>query len=262
MAARALIPENKNEEHIEGRNPVLEAMRGPRRVTHIYLSSSLKRAGTVGEIEKLASEQQVPLDLVPADEIFAKSRTGIPQGVIATVVPYRYYGLKDISSFIGSEKPGLVVALDGVEDPRNFGSILRLADATGVNFVITEKRRSCGVTPAVSKSSAGAVEHVKIVRVPSLANVIERLKKEGFWVVGADPEGDTVYYELDYKIPVVFVLGGEGEGIGRLIRERCDFLARLPQFGEVGSLNVSATGAVLLYEAVRQRVGRPGGRNA
>ncbi|MBN2168714.1 MAG: 23S rRNA (guanosine(2251)-2'-O)-methyltransferase RlmB [Actinobacteria bacterium] len=255
-------PGIETEEYIEGRNPVLEAMRGPRRVTHVYLSNSSKHTGVVSEIEKLAVIQQVPLDLVPADKISAMSSTSAPQGVIASVAPYRYYGLKDISSFLEDGKPGLVVALDGVEDPQNFGSILRLADAVGVDFVMIEKRRSCGVTPAVSKSSAGAVEYVKIVRVTNLANAIERLKKEGFWVVGADPGGDASYYELDLKVPIVFILGGEGGGVGRLIKERCDFIARLPQFGKVGSLNVSATGAVLLYEAVRQRTGEAGDGDA
>lgn len=176
--------------------------------------------------------------------------------------PYRYYDLKQAVSFLGKGKTALVVALDGVEDPQNFGSILRLAETAGADFVITAKRRSCSVTPAVAKASAGAVEHARIVRVPNLPGALARLKDEGLWVVGADPGGKEPYFNMDLTVPLVFVLGSEGKGIGRLVKEQCDFLASLPLFGEVKSLNVSSTAAVLLYEAVRQRAVKPGAPDA
>ena len=139
------------------------------------------------------------------------------------------------------------------EDPQNLGSLLRVADAAGVDHVIIPKRRSANVTATVAKASAGAVEHVRIVRVSNVASALARLKNDGFWVVGAESEGGVPYYELDLAVPLVIVLGGEGGGLGRLVKERCDLMARLPMRGAVTSLNVANAGAVLLYEALRQR---------
>jgi 23S rRNA (guanosine2251-2'-O)-methyltransferase len=147
----------------------------------------------------------------------------------------------------------LVIVLDGVEDPQNFGTLLRVADAAGVDGVIVSKRRSSPVTAAVAKASVGAVEHVKIVEVANIASTLTRLNQEALWIVGADLESDLMYYELDLAVPLAIVLGGEGKGLSRLVKERCDYLARLPMLGNVSSLNVATTGAALLYEVVRQR---------
>ncbi|MBU4194837.1 MAG: 23S rRNA (guanosine(2251)-2'-O)-methyltransferase RlmB, partial [Actinobacteria bacterium] len=147
----------------------------------------------------------------------------------------------------------LVLILDGVEDPRNFGSLLRVADAVGASGVIVARRRSSPVTAVVAKASAGAVEHVTVAKVASISGTLLRMKEEGLWVVGADAGGDEPYYQLDVTVPVAVVLGGEGKGLRRLVKERCDFLARLPMSGRISSLNVSTAAAALLFETIRQR---------
>jgi 23S rRNA (guanosine2251-2'-O)-methyltransferase len=180
------------------------------------------------------------------------AETASPQGVVASVAPYRYYELREIPAPEAGRVP-FILALDGVEDPRNLGSLLRVADAAGADFVIIPKRRSAHVTAAVAKASAGAVEHVRIARVSNVSSALLRLKEDGFWVVGAESESGVAPWELDLAVPLVVVLGGEGGGMGRLVRERCDHLVSLPMNGKVSSLNVANAGAVLLYEALRQR---------
>ncbi len=239
-------------EQVEGRNPVLEALRGPREVREVFLSRGTGRKGAVQEIISLCERRGIPVHEVSRDRLKQMSSTAAPQGVIALVSPFRYYQLSDLP--VPGEGPSpLVLVLDGVEDPRNFGSLLRVADAAGADAVVIASRRSVGITPVAAKASAGAAEHVRVVRVSNIPSVLNRLKHDGYWVVGAESGGGVPYFELDLTVPLALVLGGEGRGLGRLVRERCDYLARLPMLGSVTSLNVSAAGAVMLYEAVRQR---------
>lgn len=232
---------------------MLEALRGPRDVREVYIAEGLGRSGVIGDIISLAESGGVPLSRLPRQEISHIARTSSPQGVLASVSPYRYGTLEELTAGFKEDTVPLVLVLDGVEDPRNFGSLLRVADAVGVNGVIVARRRSCPVTAVVAKASAGAVEHVMVVQVASISGTLMRMKEEGLWVVGADAEGGDLYHQLDLTLPVAVVLGGEGKGLRRLVKERCDFLARLPMAGGISSLNVSAAGAVLLYEVLRQR---------
>jgi 23S rRNA (guanosine2251-2'-O)-methyltransferase len=238
---------------VEGRNPVLEALRGPREVYQVYLATGVVRKGAIAEIMKECDRQGVPVLEVPRERLAGMSETKAPQGVAASVSPYRYASLDEIQAVSGAARIPLVLVLDGIEDPRNFGSLLRVADAAAVNGVIIARRRSVQVTAAVAKASAGAVEHVKVTQVSNIASTIARLKRDGLWVVGAESIGGSPYWELDLTVPLALVLGGEGKGLGRLVRESCDHLARLPMLGRVSSLNVANAGAVLAYEVVRQR---------
>lgn len=238
---------------VEGRNPVLEALRGPRKVTRVLLAEGTPRTGAIEQIVSLATEQGVPLSEVPRPEFSRLVRTHSPQGVVADVAPYRYATLRELIQTFHDGRVPLVLALDGVEDPQNFGSLLRVADAVGVNGVVTAERRSCPVTAAVSKASAGAVEHVKVVRVANVGSALLRLKEEGLWVIGAEAAGGVPYQQVDFRPPTAVVLGAEGAGLGRLIKERCDVLACIPMAGRVSSLNVATAGAVLMFEVTRQR---------
>lgn len=231
-------------DQVEGLNAVLEALRGPREVEAVYVAKGARR-------EELAGAG-VPIFEVEREELNRMSATRSHQGVIARVSPFRYVELDELVGTRGDE-PSLLLALDGVEDPMNLGSLLRVADAAGAGGVIIPKRRSTPVTPAVGRASAGAVEHTRIARVTNLPRALERLKSAGLWVVGAEADRGELYHEVDMTGPVVVVLGGEGRGLGRLVREHCDHLASIPMLGRVGSLNVAAAGAVLLFEAVRQR---------
>ncbi len=250
------MPRDRNPiyEQVEGRNPVLEVLRGPREVLEVYLARGIEHKGVLAEIISESGRVGVPLREVSREWINEIAETSAPQGVVARVSPYRYAELEDIIGAAGDNSP-LAFALDGVEDPHNLGSLLRVADAVAADGVIVAKRRSAHVTAAVAKASAGAVEHVRLARVANMERTLYRLKEEGFWVVGAEVEGGVPYWELNFTGSLVLVLGGEGKGLGRLVKERCDFLARLPMLGGVSSLNVAAAAAVLAYEAVRQRGG-------
>jgi 23S rRNA (guanosine2251-2'-O)-methyltransferase len=252
------MPRTRNPapDHVEGLNPVLEALRGPREVYEVYVASqSLEPSAQVRKVIDEAKRWGVPVKPVPRPRIDSMAKTSAPQGVIAAVEPYQYLDLAELLRSLKEIEAPLLLALDGVEDPHNLGSLLRVADAAGTDAVIMPGRRAAGMSAVVAKASAGAVEHVAIARVSSLAAAIDRLKAAGMWILGADASGGIAYQDVDMKVPLVIVLGGEGRGLSRLARERCDMLASLPMLGSVTSLNVSTAGAVLLYEAVRQRTG-------
>jgi 23S rRNA (guanosine2251-2'-O)-methyltransferase len=232
---------------------VLEALRGPREVYEIYIAAGTEPSKQVDEITSLAGRAGVSVKEVPRARIETLARTGAPQGVVARVEPFHYSDFGNLLARLGSIALPLVLALDGVEDPQNFGALLRVADAAGVDAVLVPGKRSVAVTTAVAKASAGAAEHVDVVRSPGLPSALERLKEAGLWVVGAEAEGAVPYHDVDMNVPLALVLGGEGKGLGRLVKERCDVLVSLPMRGKVGSLNVATAGAVLLYEALRQR---------
>lgn len=240
-------------DQVEGRNPVLEALQGPRDVKTIYLARGARRAGVIGEILSLAGRAGIRVVEINREEIEKMSKTRAHQGIVAEVSPYRYASMQELLQLIDGKSFPLILALDRVEDPQNFGSLLRVADGAGVDGVVIARRRSSPVTAVVAKASAGAIEHMRVFQVPNISSTLTRLKEQGLWVVGADAGGSDLYHEIDFTLPTVVVLGSEGKGLSRLVRDRCDRLVRLPMAGSVSSLNVATAGAVLLYEAGRQR---------
>lgn len=231
------------QENIHGIRPVIEALRGGRRRVFEVLDA-------VGdeEVAKAASAHGVTVRRVSRQQVEDLARGGVHQGVAARVEPYPYSGLAEILS----DPAPLVVVLDEVTDPRNLGAVLRAADGAGASGVVVPKDRSVGVTAAAVKASAGASEHVRVARETNLRRSIERMKEVGVWVYAAGAEG-TPYTEVDLSGPVAVVLGSEGRGVRRLVREGCDGEVSIPMLGAVESLNVSVAAAVLLYEARRRR---------
>lgn len=232
------------QETIHGFRPVVEALRSGRREVYEVLSSSENE-----EIFRLASERGVAVKEASRERLGELAQGGMHQGVVARVGAYPYSGIDEILS---ASNP-LVVVLDGVTDPQNLGAVLRVADGAGASGVVIPKDRAAGVTPAVVRASAGASEHVRVARVTNLRRAIEQMKEAGVWMYAAEGGGGTVYSELDLAGPVGLVMGSEGKGVRRLVREGCDGEVSIPMLGEVGSLNVSVAAAVLLYEAGRQR---------
>jgi 23S rRNA (guanosine2251-2'-O)-methyltransferase len=233
---------------IYGLRPVIEALRSKRREVREILDSVGDK-----EIASEAAIREVPVRRVPRNRIEELARGGVHQGVVARVGPYPYSGLGEI--LIVSDP--LVVILDGVTDPRNLGAVLRAADGAGASGVVIPKDRAVGVTPVAVKASAGASEHVPVVRETNLRRALEKMKEAGVWAYAADggtaSTGATEYTNLDLSGPVAFVLGSEGRGVRRLVRKGCDGVVSIPMRGAVSSLNVSVAAAVLLFEARRQR---------
>ncbi len=240
-----------------GRNPVLEALNGPRSLNRVLIARGSH--GRVREIAELARSRGVPVQFVERQVLDKICGGAKHQGVVAYLSPKRYASLEEVLR-IASERqePPLLLMLAGWEDPQNFGSILRSAEAAGAHGVIIPERRAVPLTGAVAKASAGALEYIPVSRVKNLSQALRELKDAGLWVVGADPDGDVRYFEADLTLPLVLVVGGEGKGLGHLAKN-CDFLVRLPMRGRVGSLNAAVAGAIILYEALRQRLCRSEG---
>lgn len=245
------------QEQIEGKNVVIEALRGRRKVKKILLAEGLKVDEAVRLIEKKAGEKDIPRQRITRKELEQLATTRAHQGVIAYVEPFQYTSLTNLLASLKnvSEEPFLLL-LDGITDPQNFGSLLRSADAAGVQGVIIPKRRTAPLTASVCKASAGAVEHLSIVQVPNLVMVIKILKDKGMWIVGGSEKAEKTCFEADLSGGICLVLGSEGKGISRLVSEKCDFLVRIPMVGELSSLNVAVAGAILMYEVRRQRMVR------
>jgi 23S rRNA (guanosine2251-2'-O)-methyltransferase len=246
-------------EILAGRNPVREALRaGRRRFERLMLAEGAAEKGTLEEIVALCREAGVPVSRVSKQEIDRLSGDVLHQGVAARVSTYPYVELDDILAL--AEERGeapLVLALDSLQDPQNVGSIMRSAEAVGVHGVILPDRRSASVTPAVSRASAGAVEHLRVATVTNLVRALDELKARGLWVAGGEDHPRAVDYAgVDLNRPLALVLGSEGQGMRRLVAERCDFLLRIPMRGQVGSLNVSVAAALLLYRAWHAREAR------
>jgi len=233
---------------IYGINPVLEALRAGR-VKEVRVAD--RAGGRLADVMKLARERGVRTRRVPAEALERESRRGVHQGVVADVDEADSYSVEDLVR--GAAAAPLIVVLDSVEDPHNVGAILRTADAAGVDGVIRQSRRAASLAGAAAKASAGAVAHVRIAEVVNIARALEELKGAGVWTVGLDGDADTPYDTVDYTLPTAIVLGAEGSGLRRLVRERCDRLASIPMQGHVESLNVSVAAGVTLFEAVRQR---------
>lgn len=238
---------------IEGRNPTLEALKVGLKMEKILLQEGSK-GERVQEILSLASIQGTNIQFVSKQELDHLAASNNHQGVIALAEDYKYAEIDDIFQYAESKKEApLVVLLDEIQDPHNLGSIIRTANATGVHGVIIPKHRAVEVTSVVSKTSAGAVELIKIVQVTNIARTIENLQQKGLWFVGADLESQQVIYQTDLKGPLGIVIGSEGSGLRRLVKEKCDFLVQIPMYGQINSLNASVATGVLLYEVVRQR---------
>ena len=242
---------------IYGINPVLEALRAGR-VKEVRLSSDAAERGNqrLRQLVTLADERKVRVRRVPVDLLERESRRGVHQGVVADVEEGDNYSIDELVR--GASGPPLLVVLDGIEDPHNFGAILRTADAAAVDGVVVQNRRSAPRDGAAAKASAGAVAHVKIAEVVNIARAVEDLKEAGVWTIGLAGEAATAYDAIDFRLPTALVLGAEESGLRRLVRERCDRLASIPMHGHVGSLNVSVAAGIVLFEALRQRARRGG----
>ncbi len=244
---------------IHGINPVLEALRAGRVKEVRVAGGAAERAagrggGRVPEVLALAREHGVRVRRVPEEVLDRDSQRGVHQGVVADLEDAQRYSVEDLVR--GAAGTALLVVLDGIEDPHNLGAILRTADAAGVDGLVRQTRRSAALGGAAAKASAGAVAHVRIAEVVNIARALEELKALGVWTVGLVAGAATPYDAVDFTGPSAIVLGGEGSGLRRLVRERCDFLAAIPMGGHVDSLNVSVAAGVALFEAVRQRAVR------
>ena len=246
------------EDVIVGRNAVTEALKSGRVVNRLLVAEG-DGQGSIREIVRMARESGAIVETVERSKIEAIAKGFRHQGVLAYTSPVDYTPLEELLEAAGEngEAPFLLL-LDELEDPHNLGAILRTADAVGVDGVLIPKRRSCPLSATVAKTSAGAVEYVPVARIGNVAQTIRNLKEMGFWIVGADMDGTAEYYEADLTGAVVLVVGSEGRGISRLVRESCDVLVRIPMNGKINSLNVSVAGAVLMYEVLRQRRGKGG----
>ena len=243
---------NMTDEMIVGRNSVMEAIKSGR-VNKILLAKG-DRQGSIREVIGVAKEKGILIQDVYIKKINDLAKGLRHQGVLAYVAPVEYVELEDIlAKAEAAGQPPFIVLLDELEDPHNLGAILRTADAAGVHGVLIPKRRSCPLSATVAKTSAGAVEYVPVAKIGNVAQTIKELQKLGMWVVGADMDGDKDYYEADLTGPLVLVIGSEGKGIGRLTKEVCDFLVRIPMQGKINSLNASVAGSILMYESMKQR---------
>ena len=239
---------------IEGRNAVIEALRAGTAIDKIYLQKG-ETDRTLGHIASTARAAGIVVADADRRKLDAMSRTHAHQGVIALTAVREYASVEDILAAARErgEAPLLVVC-DEISDPHNLGAIIRTAECAGAHGVIIPKRRSAGLTSIVGKTSAGAVSYLPVARVPNIPALLEELKREGVWVFGSAAEGTTPLYSADLRGPAAIVIGSEGDGMTRLAREGCDFLVSIPMRGRISSLNASAAAAILLYEAVRQRV--------
>ncbi|WP_238162666.1 23S rRNA (guanosine(2251)-2'-O)-methyltransferase RlmB [Cohnella sp. AR92] len=245
--------EQAGESYLAGKHPVLEALKAGRALNKIWLSNQAQR-NLVQPILEEAKSRGVVVQFADKKKLDSLVPNMQHQGVVAQAAAVSYAEVDDLLARAKErgEAPFLIL-LDEVEDPHNLGSILRSVDCTGAHGVIVPKRRSASLTAVVAKTSAGAVEYVPVARVANLAQTIDRLKEEGVWVAGTDASAEQDVYKANLSGPLAIVIGSEGKGISRLIREKCDFLVSLPMFGHVNSLNASVAAGVILYEAVRQR---------
>lgn len=241
------------EMNIEGRNAVIEAFRSGKTVDKLYLLDGCQD-GPVMTIKREAKKHDTTVKYVTKERLDQMSQTGKHQGVIAVIAAYDYAEVEDIlqKARDKGEAP-FIFLLDNIEDPHNLGAIIRTANLAGAHGVIIPKNRAVGLTATVARTSAGALNYTPVAKVTNLSKTIEELKKEGMWFVCADM-GGTSMYQLDLKGPIGLVIGNEGDGVSRLVREKCDFIASIPMKGDIDSLNASVAAGVLAYEIVRQRL--------
>lgn len=237
---------------IVGRHAVREAITSGHAINKILIQDSLKKQ-QINEILKKAKSKKLIVQTVPKTKLDSLSETP-HQGVAALIAPYEYTGFDAfITQQQDKDKLSTVLILDGLEDPHNLGSILRTADASGVDGVIIPKRRSVALTQTVAKASTGAIQHVPVIRVTNLAQTIEALKEHGYWVVGTEADNATDYREMDAGMSLAIVIGSEGQGMSRLVKDKCDFYIKIPMVGHVNSLNASVAASLMMYEVYRKR---------
>ena len=238
---------------IEGRNAVIEAFRAGKPVDKLFVQDGCKD-GPIQTILKEARKRDTIVNFVARERLDQMSVTGKHQGVIAFAAAYEYAEVEDILNAARKKgEPPFIFLLDGIEDPHNLGAIIRTANLAGAHGVIIPKHRAAGLTQTVAKTSAGAINYMPVAKVTNLANTIEDLKREGLWFVCADMGGELMY-RLDLRGPIGLVIGNEGSGVGKLVREKCDMAASIPMKGDIDSLNASVAAGVLAYEIVRQRL--------
>lgn len=241
------------EEYIAGRNSILEALNSGRSINRILMAKG-ERQGSILQILALAKEKGLVVQEVDKARLDVLTGGLRHQGVAASVAPVDYVELDEIIARASEQgEQAFLVLLDELEDPHNVGAILRTAEAAGVHGVLMPKRRSCPLSGTVAKTSAGAVEYVPVARIGNVVQTIKQLQKQGFWVVGADMSGGNDFFEEDLSGPIVIVIGSEGQGLGRLVKESCDLLVRIPMQGKISSLNASVACSLLLYEVLKQR---------
>ncbi len=241
-------------EVIAGRNPVIEALKGSREVERVFIAKGSE--GSVSGIASAAGERGVALDYVPRERIDAMAPGVKHQGVAARVSAYKYSEIEDI--FAAAEASGedpFIIILDGISDPHNLGAIIRTAECAGAHGIVIPKRRSASLTQTVALSAAGAVETMPVARVTNIPRTIEELQSKGVWVAAADMDG-RIYYDADLSGPIAIVIGSEGRGVGRLVKEKCDFTLSIPVYGSIDSLNASNAAAVLMYAVRRARLSK------
>ena len=247
-------PKTIREDLIEGRNAVIEALKSDRTVEYILIAKG-DMVGSISVVLALAKEKGIVTKEVDRRKLDEMSQTSSHQGVIAVVTPYKYFEINDIFKYAEEkgEKPFIIV-LDEIEDPHNFGSIIRTAEVCGAHGIIIPKRKNVGATPTVYKTSAGAIEHVKIAKVTNINVAIEEIKKRGVWVYGADMEGEDYIFNTDLTGAVALVIGSEGRGIAKLTKEKCDVLVKIPMVGKITSLNASVAAGIIMYEIMKQKI--------
>ncbi len=237
-----------------GINAVLEALKSDRPVERLLVVEQRKKDSDILRIVRLARARGIEVRAITREALSREVPNVSHQGIVAIASSRQYTFFDDILAIPARKgQPALFLILDGVEDPRNFGAILRSAEAAGVHGVFIPQRRAVGLTETVAKAAAGALEYVPVAKVINIVSTIEDLKKNGLWIVGAEADGETVYWDMDFVRPTALVIGGEDKGVRRLVKEHCDSLVSLPLMGNITSLNVSVAAGALLYEVLRQR---------
>ena len=241
-------------DQIEGRNSVIELLESGRDINKIFVQDGEKH-GSINKIIAMASQRKILINTISKEKMKQMAQTENYQGIIAIVPPFDYVDIEDIlSEAKARQEDPFIVLLDGIEDPHNLGSIIRTAETAGVHGIVIPKRRAASVNATVNKVSAGAVEHLKIARVNNMVETMKYLKEQGLWICGTDMDTKTYYYSQDLTGPLAIVIGSEGFGMSRLVKENCDFLLKIPMRGKITSLNASVSAGIVIYEAVEQRL--------
>lgn len=238
---------------IEGRNPVMEALKSNRPIDKIFVKKG-DNGGSLIKILSIAKDKKIPISYVDKIKLDEMSESGAHQGVIATAPVKDYVSVDDILN-VAKEKGTnhFIIIADEIADPHNLGAIIRTANAAGADGVIISKHRAAGLTPVTEKSSAGATEFTPVAKVTNIAKTIDYLKSNNIWVIGSDMDGTNMIYDQDFSGNIAIVIGSEGFGMSKLVKEKCDFITKIPMYGEITSLNASVAGALMIYEAVRYK---------
>lgn len=247
--------ETMEEQYIIGRNPVLEVLKSGKEIEKLYIQNG-ELKGSINKIIGIAKERNIIIQRVDKNKLDQISK-GNHQGVAALIEAFNYSTVEDILKRAESlEQAPFLLILDGIEDPHNLGAIIRTAECAGAHGIIIPKRRAASVNETVYKSSAGAVEHISIAKVNNISDTIEMLKDKGLWIYGADVDGEDYYFNVELKGPIALVIGSEGYGLSRIVKEKCDFLLKIPMMGNISSLNASNAASILIYEIIRQNYGK------